>query len=240
LALTGLSSGTVNVNVLPTTAVAIAFSDAYNAIAGQQLNVTAPGPLANEASAGTTTMIVDDSTDHGILTPVADGSFTYQPNPGYSGPDSFVYHAVSDSLGSSNAVTVTITVTSPTSLVVINTRRRGAGSLRQALTTAQIEPGALISFNIAGAGPHTISAGSALTAITQPTTIDGYSQPGSSPNTAAVGTNAVIKIELRGAAGIPGGTSGLLVQNLYNLSNAGIKQPNNGINFHQVRLQYHF
>jgi hypothetical protein len=144
------------------------------------------------------------------LTPVADGSFTYQPNPGYSGLDSFVYHAVSDSLGSSNAVTVSITVTSPTSLVVINTADSGAGSLRQALTTAQIESGSLISFAIPNAGPHVIQPLSALPAVSAPTIIDGYTQPGSAANTAPVGTNAVIQIQIAGTSAAQG-VSGLNV-----------------------------
>ena len=207
---TGTAIGTVHINVVPSAPAAIAFSDAYNAVAGQLLSVTAPGPLANDLIAGTTTMVVDDTTDHGILTPASDGSFTYQPNPGFTGLDSFVYHAVSSSLGSSNLVTVTITVTSATSLVVINTADSGAGSLRQALSTANIEPGAVISFAIPNAGPHVIQPQSALPTITAPTTIDGYTQPGSAANTAAVGTNAVIKIQIAGTSA-GSGVSGLNV-----------------------------
>ncbi len=57
-----------------------------------------------------------------------------------------------------------------------------------------------IAFAIPGAGVHTISPLSALPMITQPVTIDGYTQPGSSPNTnpTTMGLNAVITIELRG------------------------------------------
>jgi trimeric autotransporter adhesin len=56
-----------------------------------------------------------------------------------------------------------------------------------------------ISFNIPGAGPHTISPATALPAITQPLTINGYSQPGASVNTATTGTNAALKIVLNGS-----------------------------------------
>ena len=58
-----------------------------------------------------------------------------------------------------------------------------------------------IEFNIAGAGPHTISPGSALPPIIEPVTIDGYTQPGASANTNGPGlaTNAVMMIELEGS-----------------------------------------
>ena len=55
-----------------------------------------------------------------------------------------------------------------------------------------------ITFNIPGAGTHTIQPGTALPAITQSVTIDGYTQPGASPNTLAVGNNAVLAIEIDG------------------------------------------
>jgi hypothetical protein len=208
---TGTAIGTVHINVVPSSPAAVAFGDTYNVVASQQLNVTAPGPLANDVVAGTMTMVVDDTTDNGVLTPASDGSFTYQPNPGFTGTDSFVYHAVSDSLGSSNAVTVTITVTAPTSFVVTTTADSGAGSLRQALSTANIEPGAIISFAIPNAGPHVIQPLSALPAITAPMTIDGYTQTGATPNSAAIGTNAAIQVQIRGSLIATGGVHGLNV-----------------------------
>ena len=86
---------------------------------------------------------------------------------------------------------------------VTNTADSGAGSLRQAILDANGAAGAdTIAFNIAGAGVHTIVLGSALPAVTDVVTIDGYTQPGSSPNTLplAGGTNAVLQIEVSGAA----------------------------------------
>ncbi|HEY2103350.1 MAG TPA: CSLREA domain-containing protein [Chthoniobacterales bacterium] len=58
-----------------------------------------------------------------------------------------------------------------------------------------------IHFNIPGTGVHTITPLTDLPTITQPVTIDGYTQPGSSPNTHAttMGLNTVLKIELSGA-----------------------------------------
>ena len=93
-------------------------------------------------------------------------------------------------------------------LTVTNTNDSGAGSLRQAILDANDEvanPGHdTISFNISGGGPHTIAPISALPTITAPVTIDGYSQPGASPNTLAVGNDAVLKIELSGPDALNG------------------------------------
>ncbi len=55
-----------------------------------------------------------------------------------------------------------------------------------------------ISFNIPGTGLHTITPLSVLPTITDPLVIDGYTQPGSSPNTLAVGDNSLHRIELNG------------------------------------------
>ena len=90
---------------------------------------------------------------------------------------------------------------SANTFTVTNTNDSGAGSLRQAITDANANPGAdTIAFDIGGAGVHTIAVASALPAITSPVTIDGYSQTGSSPNTNGpdLGTNANLLIEVDG------------------------------------------
>lgn len=88
----------------------------------------------------------------------------------------------------------------PTTYTVINTDNSGAGSLRRAIQDANGHNGAdLIVFNIPGAGVHTIAPTSVLPDITDPVTIDGYTQPGASANTQATGNNAVLLIELSGA-----------------------------------------
>lgn len=82
-----------------------------------------------------------------------------------------------------------------------------------------------IRFAIPGTGVKTISLGSPLL-ITAPVTIDGYSQPGASVNTATVGTNARISVvvksgdysvfEVRGGGGVADLGSmirGLVIQN---------------------------
>lgn len=69
-----------------------------------------------------------------------------------------------------------------------------------------------IHFNIVG-GPavKVIAPGSALPAITDTVVIDGYTQPGASPNSLDVGSDAVLLIELNGA-GAGAATSGLDIQ----------------------------
>ncbi len=91
---------------------------------------------------------------------------------------------------------------------VTNTNDSGAGSLRQAILDANANAGPdTIAFNIPGSGVHTISPATVLPPITSPVTIDGYTQPGTSANTAPAADNAVLLIELAGtnlSAGDPG------------------------------------
>jgi hypothetical protein len=82
---------------------------------------------------------------------------------------------------------------------VVNTNNAGAGSLRQAILDANTNPGPdRIVFNIPGDGLQTIRLTNALPALTDPVEIDGYTQPGSTPNTLADADNAIRKIELNG------------------------------------------
>jgi titin len=88
--------------------------------------------------------------------------------------------------------------TIPFVFTVMNTNDMGGGSLRQAILDANSMGGGTITFNIPGTGVHTISPVSALPTITQSVIIDGYTQPGSSPNTnpTTMGLNTVLTIEL--------------------------------------------
>ena len=93
---------------------------------------------------------------------------------------------------------------------VTNTNDSGSGSLRQAILSVNASPSAanFVTFNIPGAGPHTIAPLSALPAPTQPVTIDGFTQPGASANTLASGNNAAWLVRLDGVSA-PFGTDGL-------------------------------
>jgi CSLREA domain-containing protein len=59
----------------------------------------------------------------------------------------------------------------------------------------------IVAFNIPGSGVRTITlTSSVLPTITEPLTIDGYTQPGSSANTLVVGDNAVLLIRIDAGA----------------------------------------
>jgi len=84
---------------------------------------------------------------------------------------------------------------------VCQTATPGECTLRAAIQEANANPGTdTIAFNIPGAGSHTIRPASALPDIGDPVVVDGYTQPGASPNTEPLGsgTNAVLEIELDG------------------------------------------
>ncbi len=93
---------------------------------------------------------------------------------------------------------------------VTSVANAGSGTLRQAILDANLSTAAdLIVFNIPGAGPHTIRPSSPLPDIGGPVTIDGYTQSGSSPNTLAIGNDAVLRIELDGTVSGARGDIGL-------------------------------
>lgn len=95
--------------------------------------------------------------------------------------------------------------------VVTNANATGPGSLHQAIVAANATPNAAsapnnIVFSIAGAGLHKIDVSQTLLPdLTNSVTIDGYTQPGSQPNTAAIGSNGVVLIQVDGGGT---GTSG--------------------------------
>src|SRR5712691_8400547 len=111
-------------------------------------------------------------------------------------------------LAAADAPAATITVTGTGDTVAVD----GMVTLREAITS--INNGANVNADVVALGPYgtndqiifaipgtglqTIAPASNLPNITKPVVIDGYTQPGSSPNTLAVGDNAVIKIDLSG------------------------------------------
>ncbi len=85
--------------------------------------------------------------------------------------------------------------------VVTNTNSSGPGSLFRALLESEARPdGATrdrVVFNIPGAGPHTIGLGVlSVPVLTGKLEIDGYTQSGALANTASIGSNAQLKIDL--------------------------------------------
>jgi VCBS repeat-containing protein len=85
--------------------------DAYATAAGAALVVPGPGVLQNDTDpdGDPLTAVLATGASHGTVTMSGDGSFTYTPDPGFAGTDSFTYR-VSDGRLTSAEVTVTITV----------------------------------------------------------------------------------------------------------------------------------
>ncbi len=111
----GAESGiaTVTINVTNVNDAPTATADSYSTNIGGTLTVNAAnGVLANDADPDTGTTLVAqlvNGPSNGTLNLAADGSFTYTPNAGFSGTDTFTYRASDGSLQSS-PVTVTINV----------------------------------------------------------------------------------------------------------------------------------
>lgn len=93
-------------------AAPVAFTDSYSGTEDVTLNVSASeGLLANDTDADNdqlTASLVTSPTN-GTIVLAADGSFTYTPNAGFSGTDSFTYQANDGSLDS-NVATVTLNI----------------------------------------------------------------------------------------------------------------------------------
>ena len=106
-----------NLTLVPNSfkATPIANNNSYSCIGNVGINVDAAGGvLANDVSpdgtALSTSLLTGATNGTAVLN--ADGSFTYNPNAGYSGSDSFTYTLTSTN-GKTSTATVNITVTTP-------------------------------------------------------------------------------------------------------------------------------
>ncbi|MEN6404808.1 MAG: Ig-like domain-containing protein, partial [Armatimonadia bacterium] len=109
------AAATVTIHVTNTAPAAL--DDDYNTTRNKQLVVAAPGVLTNDTdtdSDALTAVKVSD-TANGTVTLNVDGSFTYTPNAGFTGDDSFTYQA-NDGVADSAAATVTIHVSNTTTV----------------------------------------------------------------------------------------------------------------------------
>jgi len=91
----------------------VGINDSLSAKHDRTRTVNAPGVLANDLNilGGTTVSLVQDVT-HGTLTLRADGGYTYTPDAGYVGSDSFRY-LPSGLLSTGARVTITVTNAAP-------------------------------------------------------------------------------------------------------------------------------
>jgi hypothetical protein len=90
----------------------VATNDNYSIDQDETLSVSASGILGNDTDAENDelTVVVQSEPSNGSIVLNSDGSFTYTPNPDFTGEDTFTYVA-NDGTEDSNVATVTITVT---------------------------------------------------------------------------------------------------------------------------------
>jgi hypothetical protein len=103
---------TAAITVAPVNDPPVATPDDLGAsLLGATVTQTAPGVLGNDSDVDGDglTAVLDQGVTHGSLTLNTDGSFSYTPEPGYTGPDSFQYHAF-DGTAASSTVTVSFLV----------------------------------------------------------------------------------------------------------------------------------
>lgn len=87
--------------------------DAYQVAHDVELDVPAPGVLANDSDpdGGPAALVAQNASTpgHGTVTLNSDGSFAYMPEAGYSGPDSFTYEAFDGADATQATVNITVT-----------------------------------------------------------------------------------------------------------------------------------
>ncbi len=119
---------TVNLTIFSLNRPPVANNDSYamapnTGTAINSLLITAPGILANDTDPQSLPLVstIVSGTSNGSLVLGSNGSFTYTPQVGFVGVDSFTYQAA-NGYALSNVATVTITVGTPTPITNPNRR----------------------------------------------------------------------------------------------------------------------
>ncbi|QOC23490.1 tandem-95 repeat protein [Wenzhouxiangella sp. AB-CW3] len=111
------NEATVNVSFEPVNQGVNARDDSYGLTPGETLEVsTSRGVLRNDSRDllyGNLVVTLESGPEHGELDLRTDGSFTYQPDAGFVGQDSFVYRATQSAGDAWDTATVTLTTNSP-------------------------------------------------------------------------------------------------------------------------------
>jgi len=118
---------TVALTVVPVNDAPVALADAVSAARDTVLNIVAPGVLANDTDVDgdPLTAVLGTAPVNGRVTLNAAGSFSYTPNAGFVGTDSFTYRAFDGALFSA-PVTVTISVVVPPARFYVADSNAGA------------------------------------------------------------------------------------------------------------------
>ena len=109
----GLNSNaaTVTLTVAPVADTPIGQSETYSVNEDATLKVGGPGVLLNDTNVdgGPLRAVLVDAPTAGTIELQSDGSFTYTPDPGFNGPDTFAYIPASASLyGEPTTVTINV------------------------------------------------------------------------------------------------------------------------------------
>ena len=164
---------------LPPNQPPVASDDSFSATEGSPRSVPAPGVLANDTDpeGSAITALLASAPTHGALALQPTGAFTYMPNAGFAGTDTFTYRA-SDGAASSAPATVTLfvaAVATPTPSPNPATSTPGPSS------TASPTPTPLLGTSQPPADSPTPTPGAFAT---EPASL----APGSTPRPTSVGT----------------------------------------------------
>ncbi len=116
----GSATATVTITVTAVQHAPVAGNDVYATQQDTPLNISAPGVLANDGDQDGNTLTVQTTpvsgASNGTVSLAVDGSFTYTPNAGFTGSDSFTYR-VDDGTGRSadGVVSINVSAAAPTS-----------------------------------------------------------------------------------------------------------------------------
>ena len=205
----GTAHLTVVLDTMPTAdvTISVASSDASEGTVSVGNLVFTP---ANWSTPQTVTVTgVDDTLDDGNVFFAVNVGPAASADTSYSGLDAADVWLVNTDNDVYNVVTVDTTSdtldgnTTSIATLLADKGTDGFVSLREAIAAANNTYNAAggvdrIHFNTAGGGTRTIRPTSALPTITDAVMIDGYTQPGASANTLAVGTDATLLIVLDG------------------------------------------
>ncbi|WP_348223492.1 Ig-like domain-containing protein [Luteolibacter sp.] len=170
---------TVNLTIIQPNTAPVAAADSYSTNQDTALIVPAAGVLVNDTDAQSQplTAAINAGPGHGAVTLNANGSFTYTPTAGYSGADSFTYHA-NDGLLDSNTATVSLTINPVVGLVngsfesgFTGWTTTGNQVIQTATIYAPTNGTKLVGFNGANTAPNAVLSQSFATAPGQTCTL---------------------------------------------------------------------
>jgi uncharacterized repeat protein (TIGR01451 family) len=152
-----------------------AVDDAFSTVAG---TAVAGSVASNDSYPSGSSFSVVASPGNGSVTMASDGSFTYTPNPGFSGVDTFTY-TIQDSSGNTDTATVTITVTNNPPVAVEDDATVGSNQTTLIAVLANDSDPDGHSLTVTSVGPSaagaTVSVGPANTlSYTPPFNFTGY------------------------------------------------------------------